>query len=199
MERPILNGLVLAGGYSTRLGVDKGLVEYYGMPHRDYLLRLLKPYTACTWLSMRRGQQPDSPLPVLYDTFPDMGPFSGVLTAVHYDTCCAWLAVACDFPLVDADLIAELIAARDPNALATCFMEPESGLPEPLLTIWEPAGGKVLRDMFAERKSTSMMAVLKAGPVRLVKPSRPECLWNANTPEQVEAMKKQIAARSIKS
>jgi molybdopterin-guanine dinucleotide biosynthesis protein A len=196
MEVAHINGLVLAGGYSTRLGEDKGLIDYYGMPHRDYLLRLIRPFTACTWLSMRRGQQPDSPHPVLYDAFPDMGPFSGVLTAVHYNTCSAWLTVACDFPLIDADAIRELVDARDPRRIATCFAEPGTGLPEPLLTIWEPAGGKVLRDMF-NTGQRSMMEILKHGNVKLVIPSRPEVLWNANTPEQVAEMKKRIAARPV--
>ncbi|MFT5737968.1 MAG: molybdopterin-guanine dinucleotide biosynthesis protein A, partial [Maribacter sp.] len=30
-------GLVLAGGKSTRMGVDKGLITYHGLPQRDYL------------------------------------------------------------------------------------------------------------------------------------------------------------------
>src|SRR5690606_31303356 len=118
MMIPHVNGLVLAGGYSTRLGLDKGLIDYYGMPHRDYLVRLIRPFTSYSWISMRRGQQPASTCPVLYDTFPDMGPFSGVLTAVYFDTCAAWLTVACDFPLLDAEAIRELMDARDVNAIA---------------------------------------------------------------------------------
>lgn len=196
MVVPYLNGLVLAGGYSTRLGEDKGLIEYYDRPHRDYLLQLIRPFTACTWISLRRGQTPDSRFPVLYDTFCDMGPFSGVLTAVHYNTSCAWLAIACDFPLMDAEAVRELVESRDPESVATCFLEPETGLPEPLLTIWEPAGGKILRDMFALGQ-TSMMEILKTRKVRLVTPSRPEVLWNANTPEQVAEMKKRIAGRLL--
>lgn len=193
MVIPLLNGLVLAGGYSTRAGADKGLIAYYGVPHREYLGRLIRPFTACTWISLRRGQEMDSSFPVLYDAFPDMGPFSGVLTAVHYNTSSAWLIVACDFPLIDTDAIRELVEARDPKAVATCFVEPDTGLPEPLLTLWEPSGGKILRDMF-DAGSRSMIDVLKTQKVKYVTPSRPEVLWNANTPGQVEDMKKRIAA-----
>jgi molybdopterin-guanine dinucleotide biosynthesis protein A len=74
----------------------------------------------------------------LVDRFVGFGPIGGLLTALHEHPERAWLVLACDLPLVDADLLANLLAGRRPTALATAFRDPASGLPEPLCTLWEP-------------------------------------------------------------
>ena len=45
------NGLVLAGGNSTRMGYDKGAIKYYGKAHREYLADLLNGFCSKTYLS----------------------------------------------------------------------------------------------------------------------------------------------------
>ncbi|MEP6646951.1 MAG: NTP transferase domain-containing protein, partial [Saprospiraceae bacterium] len=41
---PLVKGLVLAGGMSMRMGADKGMVHYHGIPHRDFLIQLLQKF-----------------------------------------------------------------------------------------------------------------------------------------------------------
>jgi len=50
-------GLVLSGGKSTRMGEDKGLISYHGIPQRDHLYQLLNQDCDTTYLSIREDQK----------------------------------------------------------------------------------------------------------------------------------------------
>ncbi len=56
-----LYGLVRSGGKSTRMGNDKGMIVYHGIPQREYLYNLLGSFCERTFMSVRREQVPDLP------------------------------------------------------------------------------------------------------------------------------------------
>ena len=56
-----LFGLVLSGGKSTRMGTDKGLIEYHGLPQREHLYHLLSKVCERTFISLRREQEATTP------------------------------------------------------------------------------------------------------------------------------------------
>ncbi len=135
---PPLKGLVLAGGESSRMGFDKGLLNYHGLTQREYLLELLKPFTVETYISCRPGQMDLDGLPVIVDSFPNLGPFGGILSAFAIDPEAAWLVVACDFPLLNHAAIQQLVTERNPSSIATSFLDEHTLMPEPWITILEP-------------------------------------------------------------
>jgi molybdenum cofactor guanylyltransferase len=139
-----LSGLVLAGGKSSRMGTDKSLIAYHGMPQREYVVGLLRSVCGCVYTSCRQDQQVAPSMNPLPDKFDIQSPLNGVLTA--FDLCpeSAWLAVAVDLPNVSVDILRDLVSRRDPARLATCFYDRRAGAPEPLLTIWEPAAQPLL-------------------------------------------------------
>ncbi|HZV70763.1 MAG TPA: NTP transferase domain-containing protein [Saprospiraceae bacterium] len=192
---PEISGLVLAGGKSTRMGLDKTVISYHGMPQRDYMMQLLHKVVPNVYLSCHPERVPLVDYKVITDTFLDLGPFGAVLSAFRFDPNAAWLVVACDFPLLDEETVTQLIGQRDPSKVATCFHDPSTGFPEPLITIWEPRAYAVLLQHLSEGNGC-LRNVLISSDAKKINPELPEVLRNANTPEEVKGIREIISDRS---
>lgn len=179
-----LNGLVLAGGKSSRMGKDKSRIVYHGTPQREFLFALLSRFCLKVYTSCRNGQDvPDNlnPLPDLYSF---ESPLNGILTAFDKQPDSAWLVVAVDMPNVDEKAIDFLIQNRDASKVATCYYNEETRLPEPLLTIWEPHTLSQLRK-FSEAGKISPRDFLSTHNVHTVKTPDHTILKNVNSPEDL--------------
>lgn len=175
-----LNGLILAGGYSTRMGTDKSLLTYHGVPQREYLFDLLSACCHEVFTSCREDQQVPSRLNPLYDSVEITGPMNGILSAFGHQIS-AWFVLAVDMPFVTKDALEFLLKERDPNRLATCFMNPELKRPEPLFTIWEKECFPFLT-AFVKSGNISPRYFLETHSVKMVDPPDPKILKNVNFP-----------------
>lgn len=177
-------GLVLAGGLSRRMGRDKGALEYAGEPQVLRASRLLGRFCPRVLVSIRPEQARSRcyrGLARVEDEGRLAGPAAGLLAAWRREPAAALLALAVDLPLVDAALVAALVAARDPARLATAFRHPD-GTIEPLCAIWEPAARAELCRR-AEHASPSLRRLLEDTGVGLLQAAEPERLRSVNTPE----------------
>ncbi|MGB6153979.1 MAG: molybdenum cofactor guanylyltransferase [Pricia sp.] len=183
---PKIYGLVLAGGKSTRMGKDKGMIPYHGMPQREYLYHLLSRVCTETFMSVRPDQQMeiDERMQTIVDDDVYQGPYNGILSAHSKFPEVAWLVLACDMPLIDLASLQELIAARDPNVLATAFAEKDDPLPEPLCAIWEPHALESSKAYLEGGDGTCPRKFLINNETKLVFPSRLNVLLNANSEEE---------------
>ncbi|EAY25847.1 NTP transferase domain-containing protein [Microscilla marina] len=180
-------GLVLAGGQSRRMGTDKGALDYHGMPQRQYLYELLQNFCEKTYISCRVEQagtwEEDVEYNYLYDRYEDLGPVTGIITALKFKPYTTWLVVACDLPYLNEETIDALIRQRNPAKIATAYVNPKNDLPEPLLTIWEPQSKPII-EKFIEEDNTSPLNILKESEVHLIQIAQPLVLTNANHPEE---------------
>lgn len=136
---PPTNGLVLCGGKSTRMGIDKGGIQYHNKTQREYVFELLSGLCNDTFLSCNQQQESMAGHnPFIKDIIQGLGPAGGILSAFQQNTEVAWLTVACDLPYLDKETIQQLIKHRNPQKTATAFWDAEGKFPEPLVTIWEP-------------------------------------------------------------
>lgn len=185
-----LNGLVLAGGMSLRFGSDKGKINWHGKDQRTYVAELLQPFCAGVFISCRESQQQElsGSIPLLTDTFTGLGPFGAILSAFRKKPDAAWLVVACDLPLIDEGLLRFLVSHRNQAAIATAFKSPHDGLPEPLITIWEPKSYAVMLSFLAQGHSCPRK-VLMNSEATIIQPPFPEALINVNTQEEFKVAK----------
>ena len=188
-NKPEIYGLVLAGGKSVRMGHDKSVASWHGKPHRYYLADLLREFCSSVFISCRQEQvgEMEAGYTTLPDTVEGMGPMSGLLTAFNQHPDKAWLVTACDLPLLDKATITYLINNRKQQSIATTYESPHDGLPEPLITIWEPSSYEVLKQK-ANEGFRCPRRVLINNNVTILKPPSPHALMNANTPEDAAAI-----------
>jgi molybdopterin-guanine dinucleotide biosynthesis protein A len=181
---PVLNGLVLSGGQSQRMGMDKGNIQYHDhKTQRQYIYELLQPYCSEVFISCNEAQTAAvaaQGLPVLTDSFLGLGPLSGILSAFRENPDAAWLVVACDLPYLSHRTLQYLVQHRDSAKMATAFWDPEGGnWPEPLTTIWEPRSYSTLLQLLAQGYSSPRQALINADIALLQTPDVKE-LQNVN-------------------
>ena len=191
--KPILNGLVLAGGKSMRMGYDKGAVSWFGKEQRYHVADMLKPFCQEVFISCRteQKQQIDINYNVLEDTFTGLGPFGAILSAFREQPDKAWLVVACDLPLLETDTFKLLVSQRHVSSIATAFNSPDNEFPEPLITIWEPKSYPILLSFLAQGYSCPRKVLIN-NDVNLLQVPNPDALTNVNTPEDLERVKRTI-------
>jgi molybdopterin-guanine dinucleotide biosynthesis protein A len=192
-QRAPLHGLVLAGGLSTRMQRDKGLLRYHGQAQREYAAGLLARYCREVYLSCRPDQAPEpgSPFPLLPDTFTGLGPLGGILSALRHQPDAAWLVVACDLPLLDDETLRFLVTGRDPSRVATAFLDPEGKFPEPLVTIYEPRSYPVLLQMLGLGYSCPRKTLINHD-VALLRAPNAKALTNVNEPGEYERVVREL-------
>jgi molybdopterin-guanine dinucleotide biosynthesis protein A len=191
--KPALNGLILAGGKSQRMGFDKGAVNLFGKEQRYYIADMLKPLCHEVFISCREDQRSQIPADynVLPDTFTGLGPYGAILSAFRHQPDRAWLVIACDLPLLDTATIQYLIGQRDTSKIATAYNSPYDEFPEPLITIWEPKSYPLLLAFLSQGYSCPRKVLINSD-VKLLHAEHPESLTNVNTPDDLEKVKQTI-------
>ncbi|MDN3689940.1 NTP transferase domain-containing protein [Cyclobacterium jeungdonense] len=181
---PRVNGLVLVGGKSTRMGQDKSDLAYHGQSQKDHMLELIKPYCQEAYLSCNPAQAKElaNNYPVISDKILDMGPFGGLVSAFMEQPESAWLTVACDLPFLTKNTLSYLLSHRNPSKLATAFLDPKGEFPEPLITLWEPRAYPVLLRFLSQGYSCPRKVLINSSIELLHAPNTGE-FRNINYPE----------------
>jgi molybdopterin-guanine dinucleotide biosynthesis protein A len=187
IQSPTLNGLVLAGGKSTRMGRDKPTMQWHGQEQRFHVAGLLMHYCSEVFISCRDEQQflPHKNYGIIADAYEGLGPYGAILSAFKKNDRCAWLVIACDLPLLDQKTIAHLVDERDPAFIATTFESPHDGLPEPLVTIWEPSSYPILLKFLSKGIQCPRKALIN-NRVKIIRAENSVALMNVNTPGEFE-------------
>lgn len=188
-RKPRLKGLVLAGGRSSRMGTDKGSINWHGLPQREYAATLLSEFCEEVYISCRPDQALDqAPCPAIPDSFTDLGPYGAILSAFRHDPTAAWLVLACDLPLFDKAAVDELVSVRSPRSVATALRLNSESFPEPLVAIWEPKSYQLLLAFLGQGVSCPRKVLINSD-VFLKDASRPEVLINVNSREEAEEIR----------
>ena len=179
-----LYGLVLAGGRSRRMGSDKAALQPDGETQLKRTVRLLNRHVDCVFVSTQADQSDDpvrSGFDQIVDAYDNLGPVSGILSAMDSDPEKSWLVLACDLPNIDDETIEFLVANADADCLATAYVSVVDGLPEPLCAIWRP-GSRAIIEQYVAAGYQCPRKMLINSPTRLLEQPAPGALHNVNTP-----------------
>jgi molybdopterin-guanine dinucleotide biosynthesis protein A len=184
-----IQGLVLAGGKSVRMGKDKGTLDFYGKNQRDFAIELLTKNKLKTYLSVRKEQDVDVENKIT-DKFIGLGPFGAICSAFQYNPDKAWLVLATDLPFVNDKVIQLLLKHRNPSKVATTIKGKSKQFPEPLITIWEPKSYPRLLEYLAQGYSCPRKVLINSD-VEIVEIDD-SFIRNINTPDDFKNAFKEI-------
>lgn len=190
LSEPPINGLVLAGGKSVRMGTDKGLLNYNGMAQRDYAIKLLQKVlgrNSIVYLSSRIDQNINLDN-IITDKFLELGPFGGICSAFMFNPNNAYLVLATDLPYINEDVLKLLISKRNPAKIATAIKGKNNQFMEPLITIWEPKAYPILLSFLAQGYSCPRKVLINSD-IEILEVDD-AFIRNINTPEEFNEAQK---------
>jgi len=98
-------GIILAGGKSSRMGEDKGLVLLNGKPMIQYVIEALKEVVSNIIIISNNASYNKFCVPVYSDLIKDKGPVGGIYTGLYHSTTELNFCISCDVPMISSDFI----------------------------------------------------------------------------------------------
>jgi molybdopterin-guanine dinucleotide biosynthesis protein A len=183
-----INGFVLAGGSSSRMGQDKALMQLGGTPLVLRAAEILRPFVREVTLLAPADRYGNLGLLVMEDKWPDQGPLAAVCTGLLSSRAGWSIFLACDLPLVSREFIQLLVERVRATCADAVVPRTEDGW-QPLSAAYhsrcQAAFARAMQD--GRRSITSLFDEI---PVEVITPEQMlsvglsnEEFTNINTPE----------------
>jgi molybdenum cofactor guanylyltransferase len=162
-----MNGLVLAGGQSSRMGKDKALLNYHGVPQYLWVFELLRPYCHETFINFRHPHL-DVELPQLFDAkeYKEIGPIGGLLSA-HQKQSTDWFVVPIDYPALKEMYIKKIMESYQNSSKSCVVFNEETNFFEPYIGIYTSDDLDVIMQQVKEG-NFSLQKILKHLDITIV-------------------------------
>jgi len=118
IEKGAVEVFILAGGESSRMGTDKGLLNFKGTPMILHIIKLLNKLDLKTSIISSNQEYLKFGKPLYTDIIPKKGPLGGLYTALEYSNAPIVLLLACDMPSINRKGIQNLLKIAEPGKIA---------------------------------------------------------------------------------
>jgi molybdopterin-guanine dinucleotide biosynthesis protein A len=137
-----MNGYILAGGKSSRMGIDKGLL-YFGQKQLvEYAIHSIQNHVDQLFIITKNKEYEKFGFTLIEDITPNLGPAGGIFTALIHSETEKNLIIGCDMPFISDDLIQQLSAQKNVSSISifknNAFIEPLFGIySKSVIPIWK--------------------------------------------------------------
>ena len=141
------SAIILAGGSSSRMGLDKIMLPIGGMPLVQYVMRQLEPHFEEILVSSNQKSALEFlDVPIVPDIRQGQGPLMGIFSSLLHSSNETNAVVACDIPDVNLTLLRRMI--QEASACDALIPKGADEMFEPLFAVYNksilPAMRKVL-------------------------------------------------------
>ena len=184
MRAADISGIVLAGGFSRRMGTDKAELKLGELTLLELQVRKLRQIGIAD-IMVSGCRKPVEGTRAIEDIYPHKGPMSGIHACLKAAKTEACLVVSVDVPLFPAEWLEKLVQAYDGSVTMLC----RGNEMEPLLAVYDTALASMAEELIlsGNRSVRSLFAGSKVK--RLEYTGDPDFLLNCNTPEDFEKAK----------
>ena len=175
--------VILAGGKSSRMGSDKGLMEIAEKPMVQHLTETLQHLAINSWISTSNKTYIQFGVSLTTDEYDSIGPLGGIHIALKRATTPFVFVVSVDAPFVSEECVLKLIGQTEPN---TIVITKCAGKSYPLIGVYPVTVLSKLEE-YIEHGKRSVFGFLETQKVKEVEfPEHyKECFRNINTPEDL--------------
>ncbi len=143
-----VTGIVLAGGQSRRMGVDKALVELNGKTLMEHSISILQELTPAIIISSGNPQVHFFGFPVIEDVYPHIGPVAGLYSALNASLSEHNIVLPCDTPHVGVSLYEKLLESE--GSFDAVVAGTPDGLIEPLIGYYHRSVKYILEEQIQQ-------------------------------------------------
>jgi len=154
MNKQDVTGIILAGGKSSRMGKEKGLMEYAGKSLIRYSIEALEGICSQIVIGANSSHFEELGYPVQKDIFPDIGPMGGIYSCLHRSETEHNLVLPCDTPGITSTVMEVLLKESAGYRIVIPCSKP--GLPEPLIGYYH------------KNNAAGLLSFIKNGKYRLI-------------------------------
>jgi molybdenum cofactor guanylyltransferase len=160
-----LTAIILAGGQSSRMGIDKAFILYNGKPLIRYSVDLALGFTKTILISTNQDQFQDPGFPVIKDIYPVKAPLAGIHAGLKVSKTEWNLVLTCDMPNVSPQLIDYLVSKLEKKSLLV--LPAHDGYIEPLCGFYHKRLIPLIESDFGKNQF-SPLDLLKQVPHRII-------------------------------
>ncbi|MFZ1705915.1 MAG: molybdenum cofactor guanylyltransferase [Saprospiraceae bacterium] len=183
-----LDGVILIGGQSKRMGKPKALLSFNGKLLYQHLAQILQNSFDQVYLShnVKQFVLTDSKYAIIEDRLPSSGPISGIISCLEQLNKPLFV-LPCDMPFITTEIVLDILSRRNTENMCTVYFNETNGFYEPLLGVWEQKSLEILKDSFSDGVF-SLQKILQKNKVSKNIPLDISIFKNLNTPDDYESI-----------
>lgn len=129
-----VNAIIIAGGQSSRMGRDKGLMEWNSKPLVQYVIEAVSPLAERVIIITQNHLYKRFGLQLTADLLPGLGPAGGIYTALHASDTQTNIILSCDIPRIKTQTLQYLLKQHRLCDISVASYNQQT---EPLIGIYE--------------------------------------------------------------
>lgn len=155
-----ITAIILAGGKSSRMKTEKGLVLFQGKPLVQHVIEAAKKITDTIIIVTSNPDYKQFGCDCIEDELKDKGPLGGIYTGLSHSSAQKNLILGCDMPFLSEQLLKELV---NNSGEEDVLLTKHKGLAEPLCSVYVKNCAVHIRGLLEQNqlKITDALAGLK--------------------------------------
>ncbi|CAL2078114.1 molybdenum cofactor guanylyltransferase [Tenacibaculum sp. 190524A05c] len=180
-----ITGIILAGGKSSRMGSDKGLMHYEGKSFIQYSIEALKPIVSTIIIVSNNNEYDQFGYSRKEDTVEEFGPVAGIYAGLESSLTAYNLILSCDIPLIRTEVLESLV--QNSKLEEEVILLKSQGRLMPLIALYNKECHKKFKRAIEQREH-KLMNVLSECSIKIIELQDEDSMYttNVNTKHQLK-------------
>ena len=184
-----ITGIILAGGKSSRMGTDKGMILLNGKKFIEHIINALSPNVNQIIIIANNDNYNELGYKVYKDLIEDSGPLGGIYTGLKLSTTEKNIVLSCDTPFITTEFIKFIISNSNDSEITVPVFKNNT---EPLCAVYSKNITQNIYDLIVNNE-LKMQNVLKKFKTKELQINSNHTMFsenlfqNINTPQELNS------------